>query len=1048
MGLLAVGSLLQAQYCEAGGTNATYFIDNVVTTGALTNINNQNSGFSPNGYGDFSDMYLMVTDGQTIGFAIDFETSTQGVNIWVDWNNDLDFDDPGEKVWSAGAYISSPATGTFTLPAGTEEGMYRMRIRNHWLSTDPDPCGIISYGEVEDYTVIVGPVPTCYPPVALTVSNMTTEGASFNWGAGQSGTPDSYQWEVRSSGVPGSGSTGLAASGNTVSPTASTMALEPNTAYLLYVRADCGDEDGESYWAGPASFRTPCVPVDIPYLEDFNEMSPPQLPYCMSLGTVQGNPWKTVSAPAGMTGVAATVSYTPANSPDMVSWLFTGGLNLVGGTSYRVTYKYFNNSTFYTERMASAYGTTASHAGMTTYLRFHDVLQSATVLVDTVEFTPPTSGVYYIGFNCYAEANQGSLYLDDIRVMVTPTCEGVAEVVLDEAFPDGVNFSWSASASDPADGSDWEVRTDGAPGDPNPAASGTVAAGVTSASATGLDPNTEYTVYVRANCGGGDLSYWVEEPMVFRTLCLSTTVPYFEDFESVTVPDIPNCMSREVISGNPWTTVEAPFTQGFTGKTARVLYTSFDSPDMDSWLFTQGLELTGGTSYRLSYKYANYLTTYTEAMAVAYGSGANAASMTSTLADHPTINNDAVNTNVVEFSPDADGVYYIGFKCYSIANQYYLYLDDISVIVLDDCSGTPNPGATTGPGSICAGTPFTLGFENDPGQVGGYSYQWETSADGTSWANAPGNSTETTYSTSQTTTTWYRVRMTCAGGESATSTPLQIEINDPTDCYCESDFTDVSYEHVTQVTYAGINNQSSGNIGGPVDYTAQMAQVEVGGTDTLSVTINADFNEYVYAFIDWNHNGILNDPGEVYTLASNVDFDGPHTQAITVPNDAVVGSTRMRVMLGYSLATPDPCVSLTYGEAEDYTVVISSSGGQMDCEGVLNGPALPGTPCISAAGYGGLWSNNCICIENVGIEEIAAAQGIALHPNPASTELFITTPNGLPVHVKVFDMLGQLVAEKTQATRLHVANLAPGTYSLMIVDEDGRSVAHTRFVKQ
>lgn len=1045
LGFLAAGSLLQAQYCEAGGTNPSYFIKDVTTTGGYTNINNVNSGFSPNGYGDFTGMFLTAEEGMSINFTVVFETGTQGVNIWVDWNNDLDFDDPGEKIWSAGAYISSPATGTLVIPTGTPEGIYRMRVRNHWLSTDPDPCGIITYGEVEDYTLVIGDAPSCFPPTDLAANNVTTSGASFSWTASQTGSAGSYQWEVRSSGTAGSGAAGLVDGGTTATTTASTGLLEPNTTYALYVRADCGPDDGESFWVGPKSFRTLCVALDIPYLEDFNDVAVPNLPFCMSMETVEGNPWKTGTAPTGMTGNAAMVSYTPNGSPDMESWLFSAGLNLVGGTSYRLTYKFFNNSTFYTERLASAYGTTASAAGMTSYLRYHDVVQGTTVLVDTIEFTPPATGVYYIGFICYSESNQLNIYLDDIRVMLSPTCEGVPEISLVETFADGVDFSWTASATGPANGYDWEVRADGNAGDPNPAASGSVGAGITSASATGLDPNTEYTVHVRANCGGGDMSNWAEDPLVFRTLCLSTTIPYLEDFESVTVPEIPNCMFGETISGNPWTTVETPLTQGFTGKTARVSYTPSGSPEMNSWLFTQGLELTGGTAYRLSYKYANYLTSYSEAMAVAYGAGANAASMTNALADHPSINNNAVNTNVVEFTPVADGVYYIGFKCYSGPNEYYLYLDDISVILLDNCSGTPNPGATTGPGSICAGIPFTVGFENDPGQIGGYTYQWETSSDGSNWANAPGNSTETTYATSQTAETWYRVRMTCSGDLNATSAPLHVTMTPATACYCSSNFTSVDYEHITHVSFAGIDNTSSGIVGGPVDYTDQVAQVQAGATFPMSVTITADFSEYVYAFIDWNQNGILNDVGEVYTLAANVEEPGPYTLNIAVPADAALGTTRMRVMLAWNGSTPDPCASLSYGEAEDYSVNVAEL---VDCEGVTGGPALPGTPCVTAAGQDGLWNDDCVCVEGMGVEGSAAKEAFSLHPNPASTELFITTPNGQPAQVRVFDMLGQLVLEKDQATRLNVAHLAPGTYSLMIMDGKGNPQARARFVKQ
>ncbi len=144
--------------------------------------------------------------------------------------------------------------------------------------------------------------------------------------------------------------------------------------------------------------------------------------------------------------------------------------------------------------------------------------------------------------------------------------------------------------------------------------------------------------------------------------------------------------------------------------------------------------------------------------------------------------------------------------------------------------------------------------------------------------------------------------------------------------YCVSTFTDQGYEFVTNVNYAGINN-TSGGIAPNNDYTGMVANVNIGGTNTLSVTIDPDALDYVYAFIDWNQNGILNDAGEVYTLAANVAAPGPYTMDVTVPATALEGNTRMRVMVAFNRPTPNPCQVATYGEVEDYTVNVSSVVG-------------------------------------------------------------------------------------------------------------------------
>ncbi|HMN33732.1 MAG TPA: GEVED domain-containing protein, partial [Chitinophagaceae bacterium] len=155
--------------------------------------------------------------------------------------------------------------------------------------------------------------------------------------------------------------------------------------------------------------------------------------------------------------------------------------------------------------------------------------------------------------------------------------------------------------------------------------------------------------------------------------------------------------------------------------------------------------------------------------------------------------------------------------------------------------------------------------------------------------------------------------------------------------YCNSSISSATFEYITNVNYGGINNTSGGNAGGPVNYLAQTAYVTAGAASPLSVTINPDANEYVFAWIDWNQNGDFTDAGEQYTLAVNVVSPGPYTLSITPPAEAINGNTRMRVMVVYANATPNACVTASFGEAEDYTVNVS--GGKTPVASVLWSPA-------------------------------------------------------------------------------------------------------------
>lgn len=145
-------------YCIPEGTNSDRFINNFSTTGGSENISNMDSGFSPDGYGDFYDTYTVAQEtGETVDFSVDIEGGTAGFRVWVDWNQDGEFDITEEVAYSSTSYENTQS-GSFTVPAAAMEGDTRMRIVSHWLSSsgDIDPCETgFTYGEFEDYKFTV-----------------------------------------------------------------------------------------------------------------------------------------------------------------------------------------------------------------------------------------------------------------------------------------------------------------------------------------------------------------------------------------------------------------------------------------------------------------------------------------------------------------------------------------------------------------------------------------------------------------------------------------------------------------------------------------------------------------------------------------------------------------------------------------------------------------------------------------------------------------------------------------------------------------------------
>jgi len=772
----------------------------------------------------------------------------------------------------------------------------------------------------------------------------------------------------------------------------------------------------------------PCTPVNVPYAENFDAATPPALPDCIGSDAVSGSPWTTAEAPDGYTGNIAEVHWTSASSPDMDTWLFTRGLNLTGGASYRLSYKYGNNSTSYTERMSVSLGNAATAADMTSQLADHAQINDDTPHTNTIDFTPGSTGVYYIGFKCYSIADQYYLYLDDIKVTVTPTCEAPGALTLDDFTLTDATFSWAASISAPANGYQWEVRDANAPGS---GAAGLVQAGSTgtgvhTASVNSLNPNTGYFAYVRASCINDDFSEWTG-PLAFTTPCDAQNVPYLENFESAAVPALPNCISEQTVLGPQWETVDAG-PAGMTGKMAQCV--GFEPTD--SWLYTAGLNLAAGTSYRLTYKYSNQYDFYVDAMQVAYGTERLNTAMGNVLMDHPVIDDGLVHTDTVEFTPAADGVYYIGFRKYTDANSDngFLFLDDIKVVVTPTCE---EPTALTA-GTLTTNTAdFSWAASTS---IPADGYQWElrdsgnpgsgatglvdagTAPAGTLSASAAGLQSNTTYH--------LYVRSLCSDADMSTwAGPLTFT--------SRCDATDVPYtEDFNSVTPPAIPNCMS------LETISGSAWETTEGPAGYSVNV---------AYIHWTPGGSPDMDSWIFTQALNLHAAATYRLSYKYGNNSSNYTERMSVAYGGPGAT---AADMTQPLADHGAI----TGGDPQTNTVNFTPPADGVyhigfKCYSIADQYLLYLDD-IMVEELtnGIAAPALMQGIAVYPNPASTELQITTPNGRPVHVKAYDMVGKLALEKDMVTRIDVANLAPGSYTLQITDEKGNVQGRTRFVKQ
>ncbi|RYE18402.1 MAG: fibronectin type III domain-containing protein, partial [Sphingobacteriales bacterium] len=183
----------------------------------------------------------------------------------------------------------------------------------------------------------------CGVPTGVSAGAVTSTGASITWpGTG------TYILEYGLTGfTPGTGAT-AGAGGTIISPANSVQAitgLTSSTTYQVYVRQDCTSTGG-GYSANSTvvSFTTLCDATNVPYVQNFNGITPPAIPACMSIENVAADTrtWRTITGLTSFPEITSNVigyqyntdGITPAND-----WLYTQGINLSTGTSYTVSFR-------------------------------------------------------------------------------------------------------------------------------------------------------------------------------------------------------------------------------------------------------------------------------------------------------------------------------------------------------------------------------------------------------------------------------------------------------------------------------------------------------------------------------------------------------------------------------------------------------------------------------------------------------------------------------------------------------------------------------------
>lgn len=187
--------------------------------------------------------------------------------------------------------------------------------------------------------------------------------------------------------------------------------------------------------------------------------------------------------------------------------------------------------------------------------------------------------------------------------------------------------------------------------------------------------------------------------------------------------------------------------------------------------------------------------------------------------------------------------------------------------------------------------------------------------------------------------------------------------------------------------------------------------IELGTNGTYPITLTPGFQEQEYeiyfrSWIDLDQNGTFDTDELVFDQLT--EAYNPVSGTITIPSDAIIGSSRMRILMSFKgpgqYTLPAVCDQFSFGEVEDYCVEITEG------------------------------SNSLTEIKST---------FVSIYPNPAKDILTVYNKHTEELKMEICDLMGRVV-ESIEISMgnsiIEVAGWNSGTYIYRLLNSSGESV--------
>ncbi|OIQ15352.1 MAG: hypothetical protein BM557_11595 [Flavobacterium sp. MedPE-SWcel] len=251
-------------------------------------------------------------------------------------------------------------------------------------------------------------------------TDFTVSSASLTWDAAI-GAPANYDVKVGDLGFDPTAA-GMDFSTDTNSVDLTGLSTTDNAALQVYLRSNCGATQGD--WVGPYNLY---LAANSPYSNGFDEAATGLAGFTVDTG------WGRTTDAAQQAALAheggAFLFSNSSTTAVSDSWLFSRALDLTAGQEVTLTFqtRYLGAATD-TFTLDVTVGTGATSADQGAALETLTIPAAATYAMQTVTYTPATSGVYFFGFHNTTAVTTAAttLLLDTVNVTGgTATVNGV-----------------------------------------------------------------------------------------------------------------------------------------------------------------------------------------------------------------------------------------------------------------------------------------------------------------------------------------------------------------------------------------------------------------------------------------------------------------------------------------------------------------------------------------------------------------------------------------------------------------------------------------------